>query len=169
MVDRQEDADRHLEHDAVFIEKALDLEPENPRWRLWQASHLWLQAWKQLQAGDLPAARADITKSLRLLGTIPLKTLGKLWSARAGWLLAEIEAELGEAQSAQEHRRAALLHADELIQDSRRPIHLDIRLQILLGLGRTAEAQPLADELSRIGYREPGFLKMLSRRKTTQS
>ncbi len=163
MLDRHEDANRHLARDAAFLEKALDLEPENPRWRPWQASHLWLRAWERLQAADPTAARAEITEAIELLGPVPSTARGKLWKARSGWLLAVIEAELGWAQAARKYRLDALLLADELVEQTRRPTHLDIQLLLLLALRRTDEAQPIADELARIGYREPGFLKMMGR------
>ncbi len=163
MIDEQEPARRHLNQDSALIEKGLELESESRRWQLARASHLWLEAWNRLHGGELESAQLKLSTGLSLLASGPSSARRDLWSARTGWLMAEVEDQLGLHEQAQARREAALDVARALALQIPSPPHLDIQLQLLRALNRQDDARPIAEQLSRFGYREPGYLQMLAR------
>ncbi|HEY5616926.1 MAG TPA: protein kinase [Vicinamibacterales bacterium] len=120
------------------------------------------------ERGELDAAseRADTVE--RVLA--PLLARGNdreaMRRAADGRLLAaDVAARRGNARSAQELREAALALVVSGQETNPEKRLLAVQARALLALNRTAEARPIVERLTSLGYRHPSLMKLVVQRK----
>jgi tetratricopeptide (TPR) repeat protein len=110
------------------------------------------------ERGTLDAAAAQADSVERLLA--PLLTRGDdreaMRRAAEGRLLAaDVAARRGNARKAQELRETALA----MVVSSQEAQLLAVQARALLALNRVAEARPIVERLTSLGYRHPSLMK----------
>jgi hypothetical protein len=75
--------------------------------------------------------------------------------AEAWWQLGYAHARAGSEGEARADWARGLEVAEALAREGNEPFLRDLRARLLLALDRADEAQPVLDQLKRLGYREP--------------
>lgn len=145
-----------------LVTELLAKSPEQKGWRFALArGHLSLAALNRDQGQDA-RARGHLREALAVLEKLsteaPAEREFPLWRASGLWQLGQLETRAGassRARTAWEEALALLGPAEKLTQ----PQALDIRVRLLLGLGRGDEARPLLEALDKMGYADEESLR----------
>ncbi len=128
-----------------------------PEWRRGLANCLGLKARLALAGGNSTAAQQFAQQALSAAQSVHLTAVAEdsQLVARSYRLIGDVDHALGDAQGAAAAWTAALAAVPRTGGDG--PDELMIRTTVLQRLGRTAEAQPLAQRLKAMGYAESAF------------
>jgi tetratricopeptide (TPR) repeat protein len=116
--------------------------------------------------GDLDAAADRAAEVERLLA--PLLARGTDWeaartAAEGRLLAADVAARRGDARQAQQWRQSALAMVGSSQEANPEKRLLAVEARALLALNRAAEARPIVERLTRLGYRHPTLMRAVAR------
>jgi serine/threonine-protein kinase len=116
--------------------------------------------------GDLDAAADRAAEVERLLA--PLLARGTDWeaartAAEGRLLAADVAARRGDARQAQQWRQSALAMVGSSQEANPEKRLLAVQARALLALNRRAEARPIVERLTRLGYRHPTLMRAVAR------
>jgi tetratricopeptide (TPR) repeat protein len=151
-------------HALTIFSELTRQDPANSLWQQESAEAQTERAAQLLAAGQREAARAQVRDALKMLDPLlanrPDGRSILIATANARLLLAQTS---DDASLAEQLRSSVLeaLHVGRGVGND--PRLLDVEVTALIGLGRTAEIQPLVQRLWASGYRDPTLFALLQR------
>jgi serine/threonine protein kinase len=151
-----------LDGERAIVDSLLAREPEHAEWRFARVrSELALAALLAARGqtdAAIAQARAAVTALQELVARSPDDQTLAVSRPHACWLLGRLYARAGRSVEARAAWQQGLAYGQAQARRSSEPRIRDLQARLALALGRADEAQPLLEELDRIGYRDPELI-----------
>jgi tRNA A-37 threonylcarbamoyl transferase component Bud32/tetratricopeptide (TPR) repeat protein len=162
------EAERAYERAIAIIRPIAEASPAVATWQRDRADAELGLGLTYFERGELDAAaeRADVVE--RLLAPLLARGTDREAARRAAegrLLAADVAARRGNARLAQQLREAALALVVSGRETNPEKRLLAVQARALLALNRAAEARPIVERLTSLGYRHPTLMKLVVRRK----